>query len=109
MHLIGISLAIQLLCAVHCVRGYRNRMWLMVIIFLSVPGCLAYAFFEILPGFFQSREVRAVKAAAIRKLDPERGLRRAGRPRPCRYRGKPRGDGRRAGRDGQLRRCHASL
>jgi hypothetical protein len=77
MHFVAISIAIQILCAVHCVRGGRNSMWLMVIIFLSIPGCLAYAFFEILPDFAGRREVRAAKAAAIRTLDPERQLRAA--------------------------------
>lgn len=77
MHLIGISLAVQLICAVHCVRGGRNRAWLMVILFLSIPGCLAYALFEILPQYAGRREVRTVKAAALRKLDPEREVRAA--------------------------------
>ena len=77
MHLIGISILVQLLCAVHCLRNGRNNLWLMVIIFLSIPGCLAYAFFEMLPQYAQRREVRAVKSAAVRKLDPERDLRTA--------------------------------
>jgi hypothetical protein len=77
MHLIGISILIQIACAVHCVRNSRNSLWLMVIIFLSIPGCLAYAVFEIFPGLFQTREVRSAKAAAIRKLDPERQVRAA--------------------------------
>lgn len=71
------SILIQILCAVHCVRGGRNQMWLMVIIFLSLPGCLAYFIFEILPGLVGRREVQSVKAAAVRKLDPERAVRAA--------------------------------
>jgi hypothetical protein len=72
-----VSILVQIACAVHCVRNSRNSLWLMVIIFLSLPGCAAYAIFEILPGVTRSREVRAVKAAAVRKLDPERELRAA--------------------------------
>ena len=77
MPLIGLSIVVQLLCAVHCVRNRRNGMWLTVIIFLSLPGCLAYAMFEIFPAYAGSRQVRSVKAAAVRKLDPERDLRAA--------------------------------
>lgn len=77
MHLIGISLVIQLICAIHCVRNGRSGLWLMVILFLSIPGCLAYAYFEILPAYLGRREVRAVKAAAVRKLDPDRDVRAA--------------------------------
>lgn len=77
MHLIGLSLIVQLICAIHCVRNGRNGLWLMVILFLSIPGCLAYAWFEILPQYAGRREVRAAKVAAVRKLDPERDVRAA--------------------------------
>lgn len=75
--LIGVSVLIQILCAVHCVRGGRNQMWLMVIIFLSLPGCFAYFLFEIVPDLAGRREVRLARAATARKLDPERDLRKA--------------------------------
>ena len=77
MPIIGLSILIQIACAVHCVRNNRNSMWLMVIIFLSLPGCAAYAIFEILPAYAGRREVRALKTAAARKLDPDRDIRLA--------------------------------
>jgi hypothetical protein len=77
MPFIGISILIQLLCAVHCLRNGRNAMWLTLIIFLSVPGCLAYLVFEVLPAYRGRREVRAVTAVATKKLDPERDVRAA--------------------------------
>jgi hypothetical protein len=77
MPIIGLSILVQIACAVHCVRNNRNSMWLMVIIFLSLPGCLAYAIFEIFPAYAGRREVRALKSAAARKLDPDREIRLA--------------------------------
>jgi hypothetical protein len=77
MPFLGISILIQILCAVHCIRGGRNQMWLTAIIFLSIPGCLAYAFFEILPEWQGRRGVRVARAAAARKLDPDRDVRTA--------------------------------
>ena len=77
MGLLLLSIAVQIACAVHCIRNGRSGLWLMVIIFLSLAGCLAYAIFEILPQYSGRREVRAVKAAAVRRLDPERELRSA--------------------------------
>lgn len=77
MPFLGLSILVQILCAVHCIRGGRNPMWLTAIIFLSIPGCLAYAFFEILPEYQGRRGVRAAKAAAAKKIDPERGVRSA--------------------------------
>jgi hypothetical protein len=77
MPILFASILVQIACAVHCVRGGRNALWLMVIIFLSLPGCLAYFIFEILPGLSGRREVRAVKRAAVKALDPERDIRLA--------------------------------
>ena len=77
MPIIALSVLIQIACAVHCVRNRGNSLWLMVIIFLSIPGCLAYAVFEILPQYAGRREVRRVRAAAARALDPERDVRQA--------------------------------
>ena len=77
MPFVFLSILIQIACAVHCVRGARNSLWLMVIIFLSLPGCLAYFIFEILPGLSGRREVRAVKRAAVKAIDPERDVRLA--------------------------------
>jgi hypothetical protein len=71
------SALVQIFCAVHCIRNGRNNLWLMVIIFLNLPGCFAYAVFEILPGLAGRREVRAAKQAAIRTLDPQRDIRLA--------------------------------
>jgi hypothetical protein len=69
--------AIQILCAVHCVRSRRNQGWLMLIIFLPLLGSAAYFFMEVLPGLGQSREVRAAKLAAVKAIDPEREVRAA--------------------------------
>ena len=77
MPIIALAILVQILCAVHCVRNNRNSLWLMVIIFLSLPGCLAYAVFEILPYYAGHREVRRVRAAAAKALDPERDVRAA--------------------------------
>jgi len=77
MFLVALSLIMQIACAVHCVRNGRSGLWLTVIIFLSIPGCIAYALFEILPQYRGRREVRAVKDAAVRAIDPERAVRRA--------------------------------
>jgi len=77
MHFIALSVLIQIACAVHCVRTGRSGLWLMVIIFLSIPGCFAYFLFEILPGLAGRREVRAVRQAAVKVIDPERNLRAA--------------------------------
>jgi FimV-like protein len=71
------TILVQILCVVHLIRNHRNNLWLWAIILLPIAGSAAYVVVEILPGLFQRREVRAVKAAAVRRLDPERELRAA--------------------------------
>jgi hypothetical protein len=68
---------VQIACVVHLFRNHRNTLWLWAIIFLPIAGSAAYLVVEILPGLFQRREVRAVQAAAVRRLDPDRELRAA--------------------------------
>jgi hypothetical protein len=72
-----VTILVQVGCVVHLFRNHRNSLWLWAIILLPIAGSAAYIVVEVLPGLFRSREVRAVKAAAVRKLDPERELRAA--------------------------------
>jgi hypothetical protein len=72
-----VSVLIQIACVVHLIRNHRPSLWLWAIIFLPIAGSAAYMVVEILPGLFQRREVRAVRAAAVKRLDPERELRAA--------------------------------
>jgi hypothetical protein len=75
--LIALSLVVQLVCVVHCVRTGRNQLWIMVIIFFSLLGCFAYGAFEVMPEMLGRRGVRLAKAEAARRIDPERALRQA--------------------------------
>ncbi|MEA3053212.1 MAG: hypothetical protein QOG72_2115 [Sphingomonadales bacterium] len=71
------TILIQIACVVHLIRNNRPSLWLWAIILLPIAGSAAYVVVEILPGLGQRREVRAVKAAAVRNLDPDRELRAA--------------------------------
>ena len=71
------SFLVQVACVVHLFRNHRNSLWLWAIILLPIAGSAAYAVVEILPGLFQRREVKAARAAAVRRLDPDRELRAA--------------------------------
>ena len=77
MIVFAVTILVQILCVVHLIRTRRPGLWLWAIIGLPIAGSAAYIVVEILPGLFQRREVRAVQAAAVRKLDPERELRAA--------------------------------
>lgn len=72
-----VTVLVQIACVVHLIRNHRPSLWLWAIILLPIAGSAAYIVVEILPGLFQRREVRAVRAAAVKRLDPERELRAA--------------------------------
>jgi hypothetical protein len=68
---------VQVACVVHLFRNQRNTLWLWAILLLPIAGSAAYFVVEVLSPLFRRREVRAVQAAAVRRLDPDRELRAA--------------------------------
>lgn len=77
MGFIFATFLVQVACVVHLFRNNRNTLWLWAILLLPIAGSAAYLVVEVILPLFQRREVRAVKAAAVRKLDPDRELRAA--------------------------------
>ena len=45
-----ISVALQAICVIHCLRRGAEQRWIYLIVFLPVVGCIAYFFTEILPA-----------------------------------------------------------
>ena len=72
-----LSALIQIACVVHIIRTGRNQMWLLAVVFLPLAGSAAYFLLEIGPGLWGGRQGQAVRATAVRALDPERELRAA--------------------------------
>jgi hypothetical protein len=71
-----ITILIQVAFAVHVVRTGRNFMWLWIIIFVPLVGCLVYFIAEILPELARSRTVARAREHLINTVDPQRELRR---------------------------------
>lgn len=71
------SIALQVACIVHVMRTGRNQMWIMIIVFASIIGCIAYFIVEVMPSFGLNRQIRQAKAQVGAALDPERDLRDA--------------------------------
>jgi hypothetical protein len=77
MHLIWLVVIVQIACAVHCLRTGRPPWWLLVILFFPLLGSIIYVIAEVVPQAAGRRELRMAKAAAVRKLDPDREIRSA--------------------------------
>lgn len=70
-----LTIALQVIAVVHLFRTGRSMIWLFVIIFLPVVGCLAYFIIEVLPSYGQNPAARKALSRARRAIDPNRGVR----------------------------------
>jgi hypothetical protein len=73
-----ISLIIQVLLIVHCIRTGRNFLWVWVLLapVIGSFAAIAYVLVEILPGLINSRGARRAARGVGRALDPLQDLRR---------------------------------
>lgn len=76
MGLLILSIVIQALLIVHCIKTGRNQLWIWVLALLSYAGILAYVAVEILPELFRGRTAQRTARGFKRVLDPNANLRR---------------------------------
>jgi hypothetical protein len=72
-----VSIILQALLIIHCIKTGRNQIWIWVLALLSFAGVIAYVAVEIIPDLFRSRGARSAARGLSRVLDPERDLRNA--------------------------------
>lgn len=71
-----ISILIQVLLVVHCIKTGRNTIWIWVIVLLPIAGWIAYIAVELLPELFGSRTAKRTARNVKKALDPQADLRR---------------------------------
>lgn len=71
-----LSIAIQALLVIHCIKTGRNTIWIWVIVLLPLAGPIAYAAVELLPDLFKSRTTQRAVRGVQKSLDPGKDLRR---------------------------------
>ncbi|HNR22557.1 MAG TPA: tetratricopeptide repeat protein [Steroidobacteraceae bacterium] len=72
-----VSIALQALLIIHCIKTGRNQIWIWVLALLSFPGVIAYVAVELVPDLIRSRGARRAARGVSRVLDPGRDLRNA--------------------------------
>ncbi|MBV6418313.1 MAG: hypothetical protein CMLOHMNK_03131 [Steroidobacteraceae bacterium] len=77
MFLVVISVLLQALLIIHCIKTGRNQIWIWVLALLSFPGVIAYVAVEVVPDLLRSRTARRAARGVSRALDPGRDLRTA--------------------------------
>ncbi|HSY07730.1 MAG TPA: tetratricopeptide repeat protein [Steroidobacteraceae bacterium] len=74
--LLILSIAIQVLLIIHCIKTGRNQIWIWVLALLSFPGAIAYVAVEVIPDLFRSRTAQRTARGVKKALDPHADLRR---------------------------------
>jgi len=62
-----LTLAVQMLCAVHVVRTGRPYWWIFLIVFVPLVGMLVYLVAELLPDLLDSRRARRAASGVVRR------------------------------------------
>ena len=75
MWLLILSIVIQALLIVHCIKTGRNQLWIWVLALLSYAGVIAYVAAELVPELLRSGTTRSAVRNARRTLDPGAELR----------------------------------
>ncbi|WP_293904026.1 tetratricopeptide repeat protein [Phenylobacterium sp.] len=75
--LLGLSLLLAVLLAVHVVRTGREMYWLWIILMFQPVGGIVYLIVHVLPDVFGGTTARRIKTAARETLDPHREYREA--------------------------------
>src|SRR5258706_1165395 len=76
MCILGLSILIQVLLIVHCIKTNRNSLWIWALALFSYVGIIAYIAAELLPDLFRSRTAQRAGRNMKKALDPHADLRR---------------------------------
>jgi len=71
-----VSFAIQLACAVHCVRSGRETYWIYIILFLPGFGWLLYVITQVLPELRYNRQLKRARSSFGKAVNPLGDVRR---------------------------------
>ncbi len=61
-----VSIALQAICAIHCIRKGNQNKWIWIIVFLPIIGCIAYIYTEM----FDKGELNKVKSGVGAVFNP---------------------------------------
>src|SRR5688572_18223775 len=76
MSIFILSIVLQALLIIHCIKTGRNTIWIWVLALLSYAGVIAYIVVELLPEVMGSRTARRTAFNVKKALDPQGDLRR---------------------------------
>jgi hypothetical protein len=72
-----LSLAVQIMFAMHVIKTGRDRFWIWIILMFPGMGCLIYFIVEVLPGAARGPAAQKAHRTMKKALDPEKEYREA--------------------------------
>lgn len=72
MYFYYITIGLQAICVLHCLKKGNQNKWIWIIVFLPVIGCLIYLFTEI----FTDRQISQVSSGVASVLNPSGSVRK---------------------------------
>ncbi|MFT3823891.1 MAG: PLDc N-terminal domain-containing protein [Chitinophagaceae bacterium] len=67
-----ITIALQLICVLHCVRKGNQQKWIWIIVFIPIVGCIVY----IVTEMFTGREMEQVQSGIGNLINPSGSIRK---------------------------------
>jgi hypothetical protein len=72
MYFYYITIGLQAICVLHCLKKGNQNKWIWIIVFLPVIGCLIYLFTEV----FTDRQISEVSSGVASVLNPRGSVRK---------------------------------
>jgi hypothetical protein len=67
-----ITVALQAICVIHCIRKGTQQNWIWLIVFLPLIGCIVYFFSEIFTG----RQIHSVRSGVSEIISPSGSIKK---------------------------------
>lgn len=74
MHILILSVLIQLAFVLHIVKTGRNTTWIWIVVMLPLAGSIAYLIVEVLPELLSSRNGRKASSNLKKILNPNKNM-----------------------------------
>jgi hypothetical protein len=72
MYFYYVTIGLQAICVLHCIKKGNQNKWIWIIVFLPVIGCLIYLFSEIITD----RQISQVSSGVVSVLNPSGSVRK---------------------------------
>ncbi len=74
MHIMFLSLIIQILLVIHILKNRRDTVWVWIVIIFPLVGSVAYIVVELIPGYMRTHQGRQTQKNIQKILNPQKSF-----------------------------------